>query len=574
MLTPEEVQQYRDKYNIHPEVKSNNAVLPASERIRQLKAGTYGQAPTLSPRATPYTGNIFADTPEATQARRDTAFIGGKNNPFTGDNSVKTQIQDIGNKMADTYQSASTDTTKNLGTIFGKSQMEDQGSFGANFSADVSKRLSAGGHIAGDIAGTAFAPLMHVVSALIPPDIKSSYDKSVNWVADKLTNDPTILSTAQHINKVLDVNPDLKQSLLQDLPGALSLMGGSEVSGANPEVSLAKMKSTIGGDLSTLRTNVSNLPSQVSTQASDLYSAITSKTPAEVDAYITQKFNKGVRPSVTSAKNPYYEDNALGAIRTIVENKSNLKITDQYGEPTGKVPETLDQFRQAVEQTKDNIFKEYDALQKRAGEKGATVPLDTPAKNLREIANNPTVQDLHPEVADYATKRADALDKRGNYSTQQTQDAIKSLNKSLEAYYKNPSPETANKATVDAMIVNNLREGLDATIESTEGPGYQELKNKYAQLRSIEKDVVHRAIVDARKNTKGLLDFTDIGTSLEAIEGILTLNPAKFIGGTAIRGIKEYYKYLNNPNTAIKKLFRMAEKNYAEPLKSVPQNQT
>lgn len=296
----------------------------------------------------------------------------------------------------------------------------------------------------------------------------------------------------------------------------------------------------------------------------NLYDALTSKSPEQLDSYVASKFDKGVRPSVagkgTSAQLGKYQDKALQAVKTIADNKPNLNLVDEYGEPTGKLPQNLKQFSDAIDQTKKQIFAKYDALQKQAGDQGASVDLNPAVSELRTIQENPTVQDLHPELSKYAENRADALEKRGSYTTEAAQDAITNLNNSLEAFYKNPSYETASKASVDAMIANKLREGLDGVIEKTTGGKYQDLKDQYGSLKTIEKDVVHRSIVDARKNMKGLIDFSDIATGAEVIKGLATMNPTTIVTGLGGKAIAAYYKYLNNPNTAIKQLFNALEK--------------
>jgi len=302
----------------------------------------------------------------------------------------------------------------------------------------------------------------------------------------------------------------------------------------------------------------------ITTGTSDLYKAITEKSPEQVDAYLTKQFTKGVRPSVVGKKTlgqqEAYQERALSGVKTIVENKPNLKILDEFGDATGNLPQTLNEFAQGIEQTRKQIFSQYDSLQKSAGQKGAVVELKSIATELKTISEDIVLQDNVPEIVDYVQKRAESLSKRGSYNTEQTQKAIELYNQSLNAFYKNPSYDTATKATVDAMIVNRLRSGLDSVIELTEGAGYQELKNKYGALKTIEKDVIHRSIVDARKNNKGLLDFTDIVSGADAIKGILTMNPAEIARAGFMKGIKEYFKYLNDPNTAIKKLFETAEK--------------
>lgn len=294
-------------------------------------------------------------------------------------------------------------------------------------------------------------------------------------------------------------------------------------------------------------------------------------TPAsqeEADAQMTDLFNKAIRPTVAGKgslkQQQDYQDSALNSIKTIAQNKDNLKLVDENNEPVEGHPQTIDQLAQAIDQTKKSVFEKYDALQKQAGEAGAEIDLGDTAANLRKISNDPVVNDLHPEVAKYAANRAEALEGRGTYTPQQAQDAIATLNNSLKAFYKNPSYDTASRAMVDSLVANNLRSSLDDTIENAtpelaDQPGYQDLKNQYGDLKAIEKDVLHRSTVFGRQNAKGLLDFTDIASGAEAVKGLLNMNPASLVSSAAIKGISTYFKWLNSPNTQISKMFNVAD---------------
>lgn len=282
--------------------------------------------------------------------------------------------------------------------------------------------------------------------------------------------------------------------------------------------------------------------------------------PDSVDPMITERYTKAVRPTVvgkaTATQMDTANSRAVEAVKSIVANKGDLNILDQYGEPTGKLPETLHQFSQAIEQTKAKIFQQYDALQSQAGEAGAKVDLTPISEELTKVAENPVVKDIHPAVADYADGMAKSLSERSVYTPSQAQEAIAHLNAKLEAFYKNPTYENASAASVDAMMANKLRSGLDETIDSATGEAYQPLKNQYGALSSIEKDVAHRAIVDARRNVKGLVDFTDIFSASDLVKGLATQNPAMLASAAAKKGFAEWIKWKNNPNVTVRKMFQ------------------
>lgn len=274
---------------------------------------------------------------------------------------------------------------------------------------------------------------------------------------------------------------------------------------------------------------------------------------------IEKGIEKGIRPSIegnrTSAQQKQYMDKAKSAVKSIVQNKENLQLTDEFGEPVKALPKTLKQFGQAIDQTKGRIFDQYDAMATQAGEAGAKVDLRPISKELLGVSNDKVLNTMSPSTASYAAERAAVLNKVGTFSTKEAQDAVAIANQSLEAFYKNPSYDTASKAYVDSLVVNHLRKGLDTAIESLQGPGYQQLKNEYGALKAIEKDVNRRAIVDARRNNKGLIDFSDIFSGSEVVRGILTMNPATVGTGVTAKVIASLYKLKNDPNRIVKGMF-------------------
>jgi len=76
----------------------------------------------------------------------------------------------------------------------------------------------------------------------------------------------------------------------------------------------------------------------------------------EVTTAIKKGINKAIRPSVakktTSKQVKGYLNKAESAVTEIVKNKDNLKMIDDVGNPVEGLPKTLDQFSQAIEQTK------------------------------------------------------------------------------------------------------------------------------------------------------------------------------------------------------------------------------
>lgn len=291
-------------------------------------------------------------------------------------------------------------------------------------------------------------------------------------------------------------------------------------------------------------------------------------TKARIKQQIFKEIDKGIEKGVKSSvagrktftQGKVYRERAESAIRSIIDNKNELALTDVNGEVVrGQLPQNLKQFSQAIEQSRRKVFSEYDQVAKVAGEKGATVDLTPIVNELETISTHSVVGDLNPTVANYAEGLGKRLKKRGLYTAGEAQDAIATLNNNLEAFYKNPSYENASRAYVDSVLANNLRKTLDAVIEKTTIKEYQKLKNQYGALKTIEKDVYKRSLIDARKQQKGLIDFTDVFSGYHAIHGILRLDPAMVGAGAASKGIAWLYRLKNNPNRIVKNMFKKTE---------------
>jgi hypothetical protein len=303
-------------------------------------------------------------------------------------------------------------------------------------------------------------------------------------------------------------------------------------------------------------------------KAGDLVKSITGNTSAGIDRFIDNAYQRAAKPGVTAGRTAprvqEHMEEMRGAIDSIIDRKANLQFTDPAGTVrTGDLPRSLDEFGQAISQTKQQIFQEYDALQQAAGRAGAKVDLKPTVAELAAITVDPVISDLHPEVARYAGTRAIALNNRGTYSPAETQRAIQHLNASLQAFYQEPrNTNLAGNAMIDSMVANKLRESLDSTITNATGPGYQELKNQYGNLKAIEREVVNRATIEGRKELGGgiLGRIGDVVSAREVISGMMHLHPATVASGVTLKALTNYINRRRSPNRAVQQIFQKAEK--------------
>lgn len=302
----------------------------------------------------------------------------------------------------------------------------------------------------------------------------------------------------------------------------------------------------------------------VASSLSEVTQSLVSRSEADIDAAIVSNFERAVKPSVSGKNTPAqltkYRENIVTGVNTIKANQAKLSFVDEAGENiTGKTPETIQQLADALDQTKKSVFEQYDALAKQAGGQGLSIDTAPIASELNSVISNKALQLTNPRAIQYAKDMQQRYIDISKLDAVTAQEVIQNYNKSLEAFYRNPSYDSASQAAIDALIANRVRQALDEGITGLTGQEYQALKNQYGALKSIERDVMKAALREARKNTKGLIDFTDIFSGGQVVNGILNLNPAQIAQGLTQKAIAEFYTFLNSPNRAVKKMFEAAK---------------
>lgn len=273
------------------------------------------------------------------------------------------------------------------------------------------------------------------------------------------------------------------------------------------------------------------------------------------DAQLGKMYVTAIRPSV-SGKGSYSDiiknkDNAVGAIKQIVN------ISRELQRP---VPTNLDEFSEMIEVARQRVFSKYNDLSKQTGEKGAMIPVNRLADDLEDMAANKLAKYGKGAVG-HARELANQLRTDVAFTPEEAERLIAIWNNQLKAYYTNKSGSlTETTAGITDAAARYLRATLDDAIERFTGPGYQQLKNQYGQLRSIEKDVINRTMVDARKAPAGLLDFSDMFSASKAVYAASKLDPAGAAAAGTLLGVKKHLKAINDPNRLVKNMFRQAEK--------------
>lgn len=291
---------------------------------------------------------------------------------------------------------------------------------------------------------------------------------------------------------------------------------------------------------------------------------------------IIDNYTKAIKPTVVGKKSPQmldnYNKNVVSGIQSIVENKDNLSFVNKDGEvETGRTPQTVGELTQAIDQTQAGIFDKYNALAKQTGEQGIQISADPVVSELDKVISNEAIQVSHPEAireAEAIKSRIMDTNKDGSYGLSKSfdpevvQNIIKGYNSSLEAFYRNPSYDSASRAAVAAGTVRAFRQALGEAIQKATGEDYSALKKQYGALSSIEADVAKRALVLARQSSatgsSGIADYAQIFAGGDMVHGLLSLNPALFAKGAAQAGLTKFFSYLKSPDRAIGKMFDAA----------------
>lgn len=280
------------------------------------------------------------------------------------------------------------------------------------------------------------------------------------------------------------------------------------------------------------------------------------RTPIDQKITSTVRYGieKGIRPTVVGKQNfaqskAYYEK-AESAVRSIIDNKGNLQYIDDAGNLTTGLPKSLKEFSHAIDSTKRSIFSKYDDIILNTHGNRSVVDLTDITNELQKFSSD-KVNRMFGNGADYAEKQFAEMSGQ-KLTLMEAQDALTAINRRLEAFYKNPNPDRIGTTAVDAMIANRLRKSIDDAVSNQ---GYAELKKQYGALKAIEKEVSNRAVVDARKNVKGLLDFADIASAAEAARAVAYMSPESGLVAVTIKTMKEIYKKMNDPNRIVQKMF-------------------
>lgn len=278
-------------------------------------------------------------------------------------------------------------------------------------------------------------------------------------------------------------------------------------------------------------------------------------------------YNRWVKPTSqwvkTNTQLQQYNDDAMWAVESIIKNKNALKYIDANWEETfGHLPRSLDEFSQAIKQTKQSIYDRYAAIAKEAWQ---TTNVDTSdiVTALKKQLNNKEWRAGQSEatIAKMEKWIKDLEELNNTMSVEWAQAKVQELNQKIQAFLKSQNPNDVSPNAVDGLVLNGLKKWIDDAIEKAglDSEEYIQLRNMYRQLKSIESDVNHRAVVYGRQNPQSLVDSMSDLQTIDAIADIFS-NPIWWtVKLVKTKAFKTLAKDRNNSNKIVENMFKDAD---------------
>lgn len=268
-----------------------------------------------------------------------------------------------------------------------------------------------------------------------------------------------------------------------------------------------------------------------------------------------------VKGKPTASRTTKQIEKTRDAVKTILENKQTLQFTDELGRPIQKLPESVTEFSQSIEQTKNVVLKQLDNLTTTTGESGARVSPKKAIKIIDDFINNEAIQRTNPS----AIKQAQAL--KQSIGTERMKpstanEMVRIWNDEGGAFFRGQTTSDPKIIALKGKLATGLKESLIESVEGATGSQFRLLRNKLGSLLSIEDDVGRKAISIMNKQSKkgAIPQITDVFSNAQIARGVLTANPGDIVAGATQKATLAMIKRANNPDRIIRKMFTNADK--------------
>jgi len=296
----------------------------------------------------------------------------------------------------------------------------------------------------------------------------------------------------------------------------------------------------------------------------------------EAEQYINKSIKPTVKWKMNQADYNKFIDDTLDIVDLMDKNKWILQYTDDaWNAVKWQMPTNMRETSEALWNLKKVLYDQYNEIAKQAGDAGARVNMNKAFQQLDDLSKDISQNIANPQTKNIIDTYKDALlqytDDAGTIAIEDAQKLTQDFNKQLTAFFKNPNMNDVSKNSIVAQLNKWTKDAINDSIDdvldnsikngSSASSQYTQLKSFYGKIKTIEDEISKRALVEARKNAKGLSStILDSLSWWEFTSAVLSLDPVKAGKAWVMNLISRYYNYVNNPNTQLNNLFKLVER--------------
>lgn len=296
----------------------------------------------------------------------------------------------------------------------------------------------------------------------------------------------------------------------------------------------------------------------------------------EAEQYINKSIKPTVKWKMSQADYNKFIDDTLDIVDLMDKNKWILQYTDDaWTAVKWQMPTNMRETSEALWNLKKVLYDQYNDIAKKAGDAGARVNMNKAFQQLDDLSKDISQNIANPQTKNIIDTYKNALleytDDAGTIAIEDAQKLTQDFNKQLTAFFKNPNMNDVSKNSIIAQLNKWTKDAINDSIDdvldnsikngSSASSQYTQLKSFYGKIKTIEDEISKRALVEARKNTKGLSStILDSLSWWEFTSAVLSLDPVKAGKAWVMNLISRYYNYVNNPNTQLNNLFKLVER--------------
>lgn len=292
--------------------------------------------------------------------------------------------------------------------------------------------------------------------------------------------------------------------------------------------------------------------------------------PAEnVRKEAEQYIQKSIKPTVKGKQNAKdfdkFIDDTIDSFDAMIKNKEVLQYTDDaWNIVKWELPKNMRELTEAIDSMKRYVWSEVDDTVKQAGWAWAQVKMDAVLDALNDLKNNKAFVNAKPWIENMIDDYIKMVENAWPMDIQNAQQLTQNLNNQLKAFLKNPQMNEVSRnaivSTYNDWVKKAINQSLDDVIWNGTSEEFKALKQLYWKLVNIEDEVSKRALVMARGNNKWLSQTViDSLAWWDLTKSLINMDVAGASEATVMKTIQSIYKYMNDPNRYLNKLFNVLD---------------